>query len=386
MVSTQKLSEAAALIAQPGHSAPSPSLYSQFNLRTKLILPYLLLGFAVGSMATYGIVIRLSLEWPGGVVVGLFTAVPILLLGHKHASQLANPVEALMVASLHVAAGDYSVSLTPTTADEIGQLTDNFNWMAAQLKQHHKAQRRAQMRVEGLLGQYVGNNIAQHLLSGQVALGGQQVYATVLFADIRNFTQLSEQADLAQLAESLNRYYTLMQTVIEAHGGVINKFGGDSLLALFGAPIPHADHPQQAIAAALAMMQQLEGFNRQQTLAGKRPFSIGIGINSGDLIVGNFGSEQRREYTVLGDTVNVAKRLSDLNKERPFAESIFVSEATVRGGNGRLPLCHLRDLGDIVFKGKGQPTMVYAVGESIYRKTKQEAVAGASCSLNLKVR
>lgn len=363
MVSTQKASEPTALIPQFRFSPLSASSYSQFNLRTKLILPYLLLALAIGSAATYGVVTRLSIEWQGGVVVGLFTAVPILLLGHKHATQLATPIEELMIASLHVAAGSYSVTLTPTTADEIGQLTDNFNWMAAQLKQHHEAQIQAQLHVEGLLGQYVGNNIAQHLLSGQVALGGQQVYATVLFADIRNFTQLSEQTNLAQLADSLNSYYTLMQSVIEAHGGVINKFGGDSLLAIFGAPFPHANHPQQAMAAALAMVQQLEGFNRQQVLRGKRPFSIGIGINSGDLIVGNFGSEQRREYTVLGDTVNVAKRLSDLNKERPFAESIFVSEATVRGGNGRLPHCHLRDLGDIVFKGKGLPTTVYTVGK-----------------------
>ena len=363
MVSTQKASEPTALIPQFHLPSLSPSLYGQFNLRTKLILPYLLLAIIVGSLAAYSTITRLAIEWPGGMVVGLFTAVPILLLGHKHASQLANPIEELMIASLHVAAGDYSVALIPTTSDEIGQLTDSFNWMTAQLKQHHEAQLLAQMRAEGLLGQYVGNNIAQHLLSGQIALGGQQVYATVLFADIRNFTQLSEQADLAQLTESLNDYYTLMQAVIEAHGGVINKFGGDSLLAIFGAPIPHANHPQQAMAAALAMVQQLEWFNRQQVLRGKRPFSIGIGINSGDLIVGNFGSEQRREYTVLGDTVNVAKRLSDLNKERPFAESIFVSEATVKGGNGRLPHCHLRDLGDIVFKGKGQPTTVYAVGE-----------------------
>ncbi|MCB9434562.1 MAG: HAMP domain-containing protein [Ardenticatenaceae bacterium] len=363
MVSTQNSSEPVALLAQPGSDSPAFPLYSQLNLRTKLILPYLLLAMAMGSIATYGVVTRLSIDWLSGGVVGLFTAVPILLLGHKHATQLANPVEDLMIASLHVAAGNYSVVLTPTTTDEIGQLTDNFNWMATQLKQHHEAQLLAQMRAEGLLGQYVGNNIAQHLLSGQVALGGQQIYATVLFADIRNFTQLSEQSDLGQLTESLNDYYTLMQSVIETHGGVINKFGGDSLLAIFGAPIPHASHPQQAMAAALAMVQQLEGFNRQQVLRGKRPFSIGIGINSGDLIVGNFGSEQRREYTVLGDTVNVAKRLSDLNKERPFAESIFVSEATVKGGNGRLPHCHLRDLGDIVFKGKGQPTTVYAVGE-----------------------
>lgn len=363
MVSTQNSSEPVALLAQPGSDSPAFSLYSRFNLRTKLILPYLLLAMVVGGVATYGTVTRLSIEWQGGMVVGLLTAVPLLLLGHKHATQLANPVEELMLASLHVAAGNYAVALTPATADEVGQLTDNFNWMAAQLKQHHQAQRLAQMHVEGLLGQYVGNNIAQHLLSGEVALGGQEVYATVLFADIRNFTQLSEESDLAQLVESLNSYYTLMQGVIETHGGVINKFGGDSLLALFGAPIPHAHHPQQAMAAALAMVQQLEGFNRQQVLRGERPFAIGIGINSGNLIVGNFGSEQRREYTVLGDTVNVAKRLSDLNKERPLAESIFVSEATVVGGNGRLPLCHLRDLGDIVFKGKAHPMTVYALGE-----------------------
>lgn len=362
MISTQHLSETVVIdVEQPNvqESTEKFSLYAQLTLRTKLILPYLILAIAAATVGAYLAYAGGSVTLQGAVGVASVTAVLIIIIGHQHATMIAEPIEDLMIASLRVGAGDYSMAIEPGTADELGQLAESFNLMTDQLRQLEASQKQKQHDVEDLFGQYVGNNIAQHILSGEVALGGRRVNATVLFADIRNFTTFSEKANLSELIAELNEYYTLMQEVIEAHGGVINKFGGDSLLALFGAPHPCSHHAQKAIEAALAMTQRLAMLNEQRFLKGQQPIRIGIGINYGEMVMGNFGSEQRREYTVLGDSVNVAKRLSDLNKELPF-ESIFVSEATLRQINGRWAW-QARDLGDVIFKGKQEATTVHAI-------------------------
>lgn len=364
MISTQQVSQTVAFdvlenVDSSSEQVGSLSLYAQLTLRTKLILPYLFLALFLAIAAVYLSAAVWQLSWNASLFVGGITAVLITLVGHQHATMLAEPIEDLTIASLRVGAGDYSIAVVPNTADELGQLAENFNLMTDQLRQHEACQVEKQHQVEDLFGQYVGSNIARHILSGEAALGGRRVYATVLFADIRNFTAFSEKANLSELIAELNEYYTLMQEVIEAHGGVINKFGGDSLLALFGAPRACVQHARQGIEAALAMSHKLAHLNQQRCLRGQAPIRIGIGVNYGEMIIGNFGSEQRREYTVLGDSVNVAKRLSDLNKELPF-ESIFVSEATLRQINGRWPW-QVRDLGDIVFKGKEAAVTVHAV-------------------------
>lgn len=341
----------------------SLSLYAHLTLRTKLILPYVILALIFAAVAVYTTYVIGGLSWGGAMSVGVVTAVFTIITGHQHAGKIAHPIEDLMLASLRVGAGDYSIAIQPNSADELGQLAESFNLMTDQLRQHEARQTERQHHVEGLFGQYVGNNIAQHILAGEEALGGRRVYATVLFADIRGFTTFSEKTNLTELIAELNEYYTLMQEVIQTHGGVINKFGGDSLLALFGAPHPCANHAQNAIEAAAAMMEQLDRLNRTRVMRQQAPIRIGIGINYGEMVIGNFGSEQRREYTVLGDSVNVAKRLSDLNKDLPY-ESIFVSEATLRQVNGHWAW-QSRDLGDVVFKGKQEAVTVHAIVSAV---------------------
>lgn len=279
------------------------------------------------------------------------TVSAILVIGYVLAAHIVRPVERLTAAARQLATGDLTVQVPATTHDEIGQLTHTFNDMVTQLRQRRY--------IEDLFGRYVGDDIAQRILNGEVKLGGQRVHATVLFADIRNFTSFTERADLSNLIEELNEYYEVMQGVIDGQGGVINKFGGDSILALFGAPVPFNTHAQRAVITALKMLDVLDSLNERRAASGKAPFRIGIGINTGSMIVGNLGSEQRREYTVLGDSVNAAKRLSDLNKKFPLY-SIFASGSTVRelDGHNRWPM---KNLGQIHVKGKEAPVDVYAL-------------------------
>jgi class 3 adenylate cyclase len=287
------------------------------------------------------------------VVTFVFTTAvaATMLIGYLIASSIIRPVERLMEASHRVAAGDLTVRVKNKSRDEIGRLTESFNHMVTQLRQRRY--------IEDMFGRYVGDNIAQRILNGEAELGGQRVYGSILFADIRDFTTFAEKADLTSLIDELNEYYTIMQRVIDAHGGVVNKFGGDSILAIFGTPVPNLDHANQAVQAAVKMMDQLALLNRRRQARHEAPFRIGIGINTGAMIVGNLGSENRREYTVLGDSVNTAKRLSDLNKDTPVY-SIFISGQTLAELDDRRDW-NLENLGDTQVKGKFEAVPVYAV-------------------------
>ncbi|MCB0013245.1 MAG: HAMP domain-containing protein, partial [Anaerolineales bacterium] len=149
-----------------------------------------------------------------------------LFIGYILAKSIASPVTAIAAAAAEVAKGNLEVQVDVRTEDEIGFMGQRFNEMVTQLGQRHY--------IEELLGRYVGKNIARELLGGHADLGGQRVWATVLFSDIRDFTTFTESKDLNSLMDELNEYYEEMQDVINEHGGVINKFGGDSILALFG--------------------------------------------------------------------------------------------------------------------------------------------------------
>ena len=279
------------------------------------------------------------------------TVIATLVIGYAAAIRLVQPIVELMVASQEVASGSSDIRLNRLSQDEIGQLTQRFHSMVTQLRQ-----RRA---LEDLFGRYVGDNIARRILDGEVELGGQRIWATALFADIRDFSAFTQKGDLGALLDELNEYYATMQRVIDAHGGVVNKFGGDSILALFGAPVICENHAEQAVTAAMSMMDELSKLNNQRLARGVAPIRIGIGVNTGEMIVGNLGSEKRREYTALGDSVNLAKRFSDLNKETPF-DTVFAGEATLSDLARKLPL-QVDDLGPVLVKGKVEPVRVYSL-------------------------
>jgi len=221
---------------------------------------------------------------------------------------IVGPLRALQEAMSRVEQNDLTAQVPVVTNDELGYVSERFNAMTAGLRQGEL--------LRNLLNIYVSPEVARVAVERGVALGGEQVNCTVLFSDIRGFTSLSEQLLPADLIALLNRYMSAMVAAVVAEGGVVNKFGGDSILAIFGTPLnPDPDHAARAIRAALGMRRALEHFNREQAERRGPQLKIGIGLATGPVVAGNLGGEGRIEYTVIGDTVNLASRLQSLTKE-----------------------------------------------------------------------
>ena len=182
--------------------------------------------------------------------------------------------------------------------------------------------------VKKLFGRYVSRDVYQQLLEHPelAELGGRRREMTVLFSDIRGFTTMTEKGNAEALVAQLNEYFSKMVEVVFRHHGTVDKFVGDMVMALFGAPVDDADHAEHALAAAVEMVSELEKLNRKWLAEGKVQLDIGIGINSGEMIAGNIGSTSIMSYTVIGDNVNLGSRLESLNKE--FQSRIIISDAT----------------------------------------------------------
>jgi adenylate cyclase len=187
-------------------------------------------------------------------------------------------------------------------------------------------------------------------------LGGQRREMTVLFSDIRGFTSVSERGQPEEIVGMLNEYFTRMVDLVFLHKGTLDKFVGDMVMALFGAPLDDPQHADHAVEAALDMIAELAVLNARWKAEGRAELDIGIGINTGPMIAGNIGSDAIMSYTVIGDAVNLGSRLESLNKQ--YGTRIIISEATRQ----RLSRAYqLRPLGDVVVKGKTQPVAIYEV-------------------------
>jgi class 3 adenylate cyclase len=198
--------------------------------------------------------------------------------------------------------------------------------------------------------------VADELLRTGFSLGGKFVDATVLFADIRSYSTYAEKEDPVEIIELLNNYFALMFDAITSHHGTVNQMVGDGLMAIFGAPIPHEAHREQAVRAAIEMKSLLDGFNQEQALLNKTQIQIGIGIATGRMIAGYTGTQHRATYTCIGDTVNIAKRIEDHTKTVGYP--ILIDQYTREG----LPVdIEVRPLGAILFRGKQQPIQTYAI-------------------------
>lgn len=213
-------------------------------------------------------------------------------------------------------------------------------------------------KVSRLFGRYVSRDVYEQLMSNPdlAELGGRRREMTVLFSDIRGFTSITEKGDPEALVAQLNEYFTRMVDIVFAHGGTLDKFVGDMVMALFGAPVGDPGHADHAVAAAVDMVAALGELNAKWTAEGRATLDIGIGINSGEMIAGNIGSSAVMSYTVIGDNVNLGSRLESLNKD--YRTRIIISDAT------RLELTNqynLRPLGGVVVKGKTRPVEIFEV-------------------------
>jgi adenylate cyclase len=179
---------------------------------------------------------------------------------------------------------------------------------------------------------------------------------TVLFSDIRGFTTISEGLSPEEVHRLMNEYLTAMTNIVFKNGGTLDKYMGDALMAIYGAPIDQPDHAQKACGTALEMMQDLKELNAQWVKEGKPLLDIGIGINTGMMMVGNMGSEQRFDYTVLGDAVNLGSRLEGANKS--YLTHILISEFTYDKVKDEF-LC--MEIDSVRVKGKTRPVKIYQV-------------------------
>jgi class 3 adenylate cyclase len=198
--------------------------------------------------------------------------------------------------------------------------------------------------------------VAEQLLREGFSLGGKYVTASVMFADIRSFTTISENQEPTVTIEMLNDYFALMFDAITNHHGTVNQMEGDGVMAIFGAPVFAENHREQAVRAALEMIELLKVFNEQRAVLGRKQLDIGIGIATGRVIAGYTGTQHRATYTCVGDTVNIAARIQDHTKQAH--KPILIDRNTREGLNDQI---QLEALGEVVFKGKQQPINIFSV-------------------------
>jgi adenylate cyclase len=227
-----------------------------------------------------------------------------------------------------------------------------------QLAWQYFVEGREKRQVKRLFSRYVPRDVYQQLMADpdRAALGGKRRRMTVLFSDVRGFTAMSEKATPEEVVAQLNEYFSRMVDVLFEHRGTLDKFVGDMVMGLFGAPLDDPDHAEHAVQAALAMTRALDELNREWSATGRPVLDIGVGIATGEMVAGNIGSSAIMSYTVIGDTVNLGARLESLNKD--YGTRVIISEATRDALKGRYDI---RPLGEVTVKGKSRPVAIYEV-------------------------
>ena len=279
------------------------------------------------------------------VLMILLGAAAALILGKR----LTRPIYDLMVASSEISRGNYSFRFKERRNDELGTLMQAFTEMNEGLLRKEQ--------VESAFSRYLSPKVAKQVLADleHVHLGGQHVQASVLFADIVGFTQMSESMTPSAVNALLNEYFSLIAEAAHLFHGHIDKFMGDCAMVVFGVPEDDPEHVYHAIACGVMIRRVSEALNERRQRQGQPPVEFRIGVNSGEMLAGNMGSRDRMEYTVVGDAVNLASRLS--HAAAP-GEIIITEEVhTV----ARLRSLHSRRHGTIKLRGKSRPVSLYRI-------------------------
>jgi adenylate cyclase len=226
--------------------------------------------------------------------------------------------------------------------------------------------------VKDVFGRFVSPEVSDQVLSGQIKLGGERRTVTILFSDLRDFTSLAEQYPPEAIVDLLNLYFSRVVQAAKRHGGIVNKFGGDSTLIIFGSPVAMPDHADRALATALEMRAALNDLNALWSRDGWRPQRQGIGITTGQVVAGQIGSEDRMEYTVIGDPVNLAARLQGMVKTMKGVDIVFsgsTREALIDPGAWRW-----KDRGLVSVRGRQEAVQSYnLLGARTDNATPQDA-------------
>jgi len=257
------------------------------------------------------------------------------------ARSVADPLRSLREGMARIETGDLDVAVPVDDGSEVGLLQAGFNQMAAGLREREE--------LRDLFGRHVGKDVARQALTRGVELGGEQRDVAVLFVDLVGSTQLAATGEPGRVVEILNAFFSTVVDVVTSHGGWVNKFEGDAALCVFGAPTEHSDPCTAALAA---------GRELHERLARELPeLRTGIGLSSGTVVAGNIGAARRFEYTVIGDPVNEAARLTELAKTAPTG--LLASEAIVQCAGE--PEARRWDLGEsVTLRGRAEATRLAA--------------------------
>lgn len=281
-------------------------------------------------------------------LIGAVALCGALLIGIVLAAGITGPVRVLVGAMREVLRGNLRHRTHIERGDEIGFLARSFNEMVDGLEERE--------RIKNTFGRFVSRSVAEAVLGGRVPLAGERLKVSILFQDIRGFTALSATLDPVVLLRMLNRFFTEVVAAVEAEGGVVKQFTGDGVMALFGVPQVCADHGERAVRAAVGIVQRLERLNHRLQAEGLPSLQVGVGVHSGEVVAGLIGPDERVEYGVVGEPVNLASRIEALTKD--FAATILVSREIaaglgpefLRGRAASLPV-----------KGKSQPVEVVEI-------------------------
>ena len=270
------------------------------------------------------------------------------LAGYLYSGTITWPIKQLVLAAKKISSGNFAINLKPKTRDELATLSLAFNDMAKGLEERDK--------VKETFNKFHNKEIAEKLLSGEVKLGGERKEAVVFFSDVRGFTAMSESMQPEDVVEMLNEYMTEMVSIIRSHHGIVDKYVGDAIMALWGVPIGGVDDVYNAVMASLMMRKSLAALNEVRLSRGQNPLKIGMGVNIGPVIAGNIGSTEKMEYTVIGDTVNLASRIESMTKT--YGTDLLVSEELYKKVQNRFVFetCKTSKV-----KGKSQAVVVYKI-------------------------
>jgi class 3 adenylate cyclase len=280
------------------------------------------------------------------VLTALAAMLAAVILGFFLSRGLSTPIRKLVRGTAMVAAGNYDFRINIASRDELGILGNAFNTMVQGLSLKEK--------YRDVLNKAVSPEVATEMLKGDLFLGGENRMVTILFADIRGFAAITGGMDPREVIALLNDYLEGASAAIEAEGGIVDKYAGDEIMAVFGAPLSHPDDAARAVRAALRMQEATRVLSEARREAGKPEIAVGIGINTGLAVAGNTGSRRRLNYTVLGESVNLAARFCST----AAAGQILISAATLEAAG---PVLDTQPLEPVVLKGWSKPVDVWLV-------------------------
>jgi adenylate cyclase len=360
---------------QPGQKEHFLKMVHSPGLKFWVIMPIFILVILF-ILALVGLSLRIA-QFPTELfLISIVSFLAVAGLALLITRQISRRIDQISRAAEQVAQGDFTIRVDDNLNDEIGRLGRAFDQMVADLDELHQSY--------DLLSRTLSPAVRQSLIETGLDFRGITQIVSILFVDIRDFTRLTEGHSTEQVVFFLNDYYSTIASQVQSGGGIIGKYGGDSILAYFGAPTPEPPSKSStaALLTALALQETIEELNERWTILGLPPIRVGMGLSIGSVVTGPIGSEEQFEYTVIGDAVNLASRLQDLTRNVP-GYGIMISKEVYEALEQKIKdqiqvislesyeaLDHIEklrrptvfvDLGLVLVKGKRGPVHVYAI-------------------------